>query len=956
MYNSKENKKKILVATPSISMLPGGSQHHKVNLELPAKPSNMPESSWATVARNGHKKMRTSGPKLTPPKDMNRKPEACPPTHPQPSKSGHGSKSNQNDSDKRLFLRLLLEHEWRKLSPAAIRELIVKRLSVSPSYIGRSKPVRSGFALSLCNSDARECLLKAANGLFLSGAKLEHAANWTPLLVPTVPKFIVTLKGRIEITKSMLADEIERVTSIHPDALKQFGHNHPHAPHKTWMAYFSKAPRPGFRVFDQSGLISKFKQEHPIDFCKRCNGYHSSGFCSRAPSCGNCGSTMHEEEVCKALTKCRNCGGPHRSDSKKCLARPNRLGAPTKCQPTDRAGNTLDLAWTNISGTCAWVDRQECVTSDHFPVCGYVPNFKQSEAIYRGPLKVPRDKLPQYANSVSQWIPPLSVLDTEDVERFAQRICLALTDALKAVGRRPNKAAGRSAPWWTSECKHAKSEYRAATTETERISRAKYLRATVASEKKEYWKRQVESICSLSDTFKGRLVSDQEERASILRDNLLARNQASDDLPPTILTGETKIPWTDELSEIEVRKCTIGSGNNSPGADGISVELLSACWDSIGTHITQLFHACIRLGYHPSCFKLAEIVLLPKPGRDLTSVKGWRPIAFLSCLGKGLERVIARRMSFLAVTSDIVGSQQFGASPKRSANDLVSCDVHDIEEARSQGWALTFVTLDVQGAFDAVLHNQLLSRMKTQGWPEKILRWTASFLSDRLVQVRFPGGVTSPKNLVCGVPQGSPIFQLLFLLYLAEPMRSRNTRARFSYADDIGILGFGRSINESAAAAQDEVNSLLKWANDNAVAFDIEKSEVVQFSGRHREEPVGIQIGHTRIEPAEHIRWLGVYLDSRLSFKHHVATWCGKALKVAHHMRRLNPVLRGAAPSPLVAAVSSCVVPVATFGADVWWPGLTRPTARGNVTPTTTHLCSLIEKSVHLALRAALPV
>ncbi|KAI0992506.1 hypothetical protein K3495_g15679, partial [Podosphaera aphanis] len=229
-------------------------------------------------------------------------------------------------------------------------------------------------------------------------------------------------------------------------------------------------------------------------------------------------------------------------------------------EPTHRAGNTLDLAWSNISGTCAWVDREECVTSDHFPVCGYVPNFRPSEAISRGPLKVPKDKLPQYANVVSQWIPPLSVLDTEEeVERFAQQICLALTDALKAVGRRSNKAAGRSAPWWTTECKHAKSEYRAATTETERFSRAKYLRATVASAKKEYWKKQVETITSLSDTFKvmrwaspclekipppllyeGRLVSDQEERASILRDNLLARYQASDDLPPTILAGENK--------------------------------------------------------------------------------------------------------------------------------------------------------------------------------------------------------------------------------------------------------------------------------------------------------------------------------------------------------------------------------------------------------------------------------
>ena len=134
--------------------------------------------------------------------------------------------------------------------------------------------------------------------------------------------------------------------------------------------------------------------------------------------------------------------------------------------------------------------------------------------------------------------------------------------------------------------------------------------------------------------------------------------------------------------------------------------------------------------------------------------------------------------------------------------------MHDIEEAKTQGWASTFVTLDVQGAFDAVLHNRLIWRMQAQGWPKSILRWTSSFLENRKVQVRFQGGVTSPKALVCGVPQGSPISPLLFLLYMAEPMRSGNTMARFSYADDIGILGVGRTIKDSAVAAQNEVDKL----------------------------------------------------------------------------------------------------------------------------------------------------
>ncbi|KHJ30474.1 putative eka-like protein [Erysiphe necator] len=98
------------------------------------------------------------------------------------------------------------------------------------------------------------------------------------------------------------------------------------------MAYFTKAPSTAFRVFDESGIARRFKKQQPLDFCKRCNGHHPTKNCSRAPSCGNCGSTNHTEDLCMAATKCRNCGGPHRSDSRRCLARPTRLGVPTKEQ------------------------------------------------------------------------------------------------------------------------------------------------------------------------------------------------------------------------------------------------------------------------------------------------------------------------------------------------------------------------------------------------------------------------------------------------------------------------------------------------------------------------------------------------------------------------------------------------------------------------------------------------
>ncbi|KAI0991611.1 hypothetical protein K3495_g16576, partial [Podosphaera aphanis] len=114
-------------------------------------------------------------------------------------------------------------------------------------------------------------------------------------------------------------------------------------------------------------------------------------------------------------------------------------------EPTHRAGNTLDLAWSNISGASAWVDRDECMTSDHFPISGIVPCNTRATNKTKGPLRVSKDKVPLFAHLVSQWIPNIKELTvTEEIETFAQDLCRALTDALKAVGKDSSGGSGRS--------------------------------------------------------------------------------------------------------------------------------------------------------------------------------------------------------------------------------------------------------------------------------------------------------------------------------------------------------------------------------------------------------------------------------------------------------------------------------------------------------------------------------
>ncbi|KHJ30326.1 putative eka-like protein [Erysiphe necator] len=194
-------------------------------------------------------------------------------------------------------------------------------------------PVASGYAIIAKDETGRQLLLSLSERL-PEDILLEAARDWVSYMLPNIPTHIVTIEGRKPVAESEVITELERVTGLTPKSVRYRGKSKVGALYRTWMVFFDKdsAPKPGFRLFDDSGRATPLKPRQSKLNCKRCLGFHSTGCCSRAPACGRCGSIMHLEEECKALTKCRNCGGPHRSDSRKCLARPTKAGKPTKEQ------------------------------------------------------------------------------------------------------------------------------------------------------------------------------------------------------------------------------------------------------------------------------------------------------------------------------------------------------------------------------------------------------------------------------------------------------------------------------------------------------------------------------------------------------------------------------------------------------------------------------------------------
>jgi len=148
------------------------------------------------------------------------------------------------------------------------------------------------------------------------------------------------------------------------------------------------------------------------------------------------------------------------------------------------------------------------------------------------------------------------------------------------------------------------------------------------------------------------------EKREILVRNLLSNTAEAGDIPfdsPTIAARKIDFP---PITAADTRKAILEAGNTAPGLDEIPITILKVAWPQIETHILSLFQGCLTYGHHPAPFRTAILAIIPKPNKpDRTSPRAYRPIALLSVLGKGLERLIARKLAWLAISLRVLADQ-----------------------------------------------------------------------------------------------------------------------------------------------------------------------------------------------------------------------------------------------------------------------------------------------------------
>ena len=232
----------------------------------------------------------------------------------------------------------------------------------------------------------------------------------------------------------------------------------------------------------------------------------------------------------------------------------------------------------------------------------------------------------------------------------------------------------------------------------------------------------------------------------------------------------------------------------------------------------KVYGPLIDKGYHPKCWRQATGAILAKPGKpDYSIPKAYRIISLLNCLGKVSERILARRLGLMAENGPLLHDSQMGGRRKRSAVDtaMLLTDFVERDKANSRNSSVAF--LDVKGAFDHVAKGRLLQTMHSLSLPQSIIDWTRSFLEERLIRLAFDGQIEEFSEVESGVPQGSPISPILFLIYIRDLFQNLGDVYLLSYIDDIALATSSTSWTKNARILQREVGKLTRTGDSQAI-------------------------------------------------------------------------------------------------------------------------------------------
>lgn len=358
--------------------------------------------------------------------------------------------------------------------------------------------------------------------------------------------------------------------------------------------------------------------------------------------------------------------------------------------------------------------------------------------------------------------------------------------------------------------------------------------------------------------------------------------------------------------------------NKSPGPDGVHPRIIKEMAGELLIPLKILFDSSMEEGVVPEDWRIAHVTPIYKKGNK-SDPGNYRPVSLTSIFCKLMESILREAIMAHMKRNKLFSSKQFGFISGRSTVLQLIQVLDNWTEALDEGQAIDVIYCDFMKAFDKVPHKRLMAKVRSYGIDGHMLRWIEGFLTGRRQRVVISGETSEWREVTSGVPQGSVLGPLLFVMYINDlPEAIRHDSEVYLYADDTKLF---RRIagDEDCGKLQEDLDELRSWSERWMLNFHPEKSKHMRLGKaniREHEYTMFNTIASTNAE-----KDIGVVVDNKLTFSAHLAEKINKANKIVGIIRRTFIYLD---PTIFKALYTALIRPHLEYANQIWCPHLVK--------------------------------
>lgn len=411
---------------------------------------------------------------------------------------------------------------------------------------------------------------------------------------------------------------------------------------------------------------------------------------------------------------------------------------------------------------------------------------------------------------------------------------------------------------------------------------------------------------------------EDKEKAEILQKQFLSVFSPVDTntptLPPRVTVDIENLTIPEEAVRDKLKNINV---NKSLGPDDIHPRILHELVDILSSPITVIFNRSIQGEELPDDWKLQYVSPIYKKGQR-SRAENYRPISLTCIICKILESLVRSELLAHLQTNKVLSKRQYGFINGRSTTLQLLHFLDTCMHSIVQGNVVDTIYFDFKKAFDMVPHKRLIAKLESYGIKGKLLKWIEEFLTGRQQYVVVNGEKSSPGCVTSGIPQGTVLGPLLFVIYINDILENL-TSGGFLFADDTKIFKSVTS-KEDSLNLQADIDALVKWSEIWGMEFNREKCHVLTLGKfENTKHTQRYQLSGDEIEHVFTEKDLGITIDSELTFEEHISNKVRVANGIVGLMRRSFSYLDPISFKKLFCAF---VRPHLEYGQSVWAPHL----------------------------------